>query len=67
MLAHIRLHSLVILILGLNSAHSNTVQISLSGLRYSSATLLLILLQNTNLFQRLDDFAVYAARCINVM
>ena len=45
----------------------HTVQIPLAGLSDAAATLLLILLQNTNLLQSLHDLAVNAAASIDVL
>ncbi len=44
-----------------------TVQISLSTLRNPSSTLILILLQHTNLLQRLHHFPIDASAGIDVM
>lgn len=58
---------LVILLLSLQRGHRNTVQIPLSALRDPPATLLLILLQHTDLLEGLANLAVNAAAGIDVV
>lgn len=58
---------LIILLLGLSSGLSNTVQITLAGLGDAAATLLLILLKDANLLEGLDDLAVDGARGVDVV
>ena len=59
--------SLVVFVVGLDRAHGYPVQISLTSLCDSSTTLLLVLLQNADLLQRLNDLAIYTSGCIDVM
>lgn len=53
--------SLIVLILCLDRAHGYPVQISLTSLCDSSTALLLVLLQDADLLQRLNDLAIYTA------
>lgn len=57
----------ILFLVSLNSGLRNTVQISLSTLGDASSSLVLILLQDTDLLKGLHDFAVDAARGINVV
>ena len=57
---------LILLLLSLGSGLGDTVQISLSGLGDAAATLLLVVLKDTNLLEGLDDLAVDRAGGINV-
>jgi len=56
-----------VFLVSLNGGLSNTIQISLSTLCDSSASLLLILLQNTNLLECLHDLSVDASTGIDVV
>jgi hypothetical protein len=58
---------IVILLLSLGGRLGDTVQISLAGLGDAAATLLLILLKDTNLFQSLHNLAVDTATGIDVL
>ena len=60
-------HLLVILLLGLEGGLRNTVQITLAGLCDAAATLVLVLLKDTNLLQSLHDLAVNGARGVDVV
>lgn len=63
------LHLLVVflLLLRLERRLCDSVQIPLPALCDPSASLVLILLQNANLLQRLHDLSVYRARSIDVV
>lgn len=54
-------HLLIVFLLLLESCSGDAVQISLSGLRDSAATLLLINLKDTNLLEGLGNLAVNGA------
>lgn len=56
----------ILLLLSLHGGLGNTVQISLTSLRDSPSTLL-VLLNNTNLLQSLEDLSVDRPRGINVV
>lgn len=58
---------ILILLLGLSSGLGNTVQITLASLGDAAATLLLILLEDTDLLERLHDLAVDGAGGIDVV
>lgn len=57
----------IFLLLGLKSGHSDTVQITLTGLGDAATSLILILLEDTNLLKRLHDLAVNGAGGVNVV
>lgn len=57
---------ILILLLSLGGGLGNTVQITLAGLGDAAATLVLVLLENTNLLEGLEDLAVDGARGIDV-
>jgi hypothetical protein len=57
----------IILILSLEGSLRNTIQITLARLSNSSATLLLVLLDDTDLLKSLEDFAVDGAGGIDVV
>jgi len=59
--------SLIVLILCLDRAHGYPVQISLTSLCDSPAALFFVLLQDTDLLERLDDLAIYASGSINMV
>jgi hypothetical protein len=56
----------ILLLLGLESGHGDTVQITLAGLGDAAATLVLIDLKDTDLLKRLADLAVDGAGGVNV-
>ena len=56
-----------VFVLGLHGAQRNTIQISLADLRDASPAFLLVLLEHTDLLQRLHDLAVDRARGIDVV
>lgn len=58
---------ILILLLGLSGGLGNSVQITLAGLGDASATLLLVLLENTNLLEGLHDLAVDGAGGVDVL
>lgn len=62
-------HLLVVLILllSLDGGLGNTVQVTLAGLGDAAATLLLVVLKDTNLGKRLADLAVNGAGGVNVV
>jgi hypothetical protein len=53
-----RLLVILFTLLSLQHAHSDTVQISLAGLSDSAATLVLVLLEDTDLLESLESLAV---------
>jgi hypothetical protein len=57
---------LVILLLGLEGRHGDTVQITLTGLSDATATLVLVNLEDVDLLERLADLAVNRAGGIDV-
>lgn len=57
----------ILLLLGLSGGLGNSVQITLASLGDAAATLLLILLEDTNLLQGLHDLAVDRAGGIDVV
>lgn len=58
---------ILILLLGLSGGLGNTVQITLTGLGDAAATLLLVLLEDTDLLKGLHDLAVDGAGGIEVL
>lgn len=58
---------ILLLLLGLSGGLSNTVQITLTGLGDATATLVLVLLKDTDLLEGLHDLAVDGARGIDVL
>ena len=58
---------ILILLLSLQSLLSDSVQISLPRLRDSPASLVFVLLQDTDLLQRLHDLAIHGPAGIDVM
>jgi len=60
-------HLLVVLLLGLDGGHGDTVQVTLAGLGDAAATLLLVLLEDTDLLERLHDLAVDGAGGVDVV
>jgi hypothetical protein len=61
-------HLLVILLLfSLEGGLGNTVQVTLAGLCDAAATLVLVLLKDTNLLESLHDLAVDGAGGVNVV
>lgn len=61
-----RLLVILLLLVGLDDGLGNTVQITLAGLSDAAATLLLVLLKDTDLLKGLEDLAVNAAGGIDV-
>lgn len=57
----------ILLLIGLEGGHSNTVQITLTGLGDAATSLVLILLKDTDLLKGLHDLAVNRARGIDVV
>jgi hypothetical protein len=57
---------ILILLLGLSSGLGNTVQITLASLGDAAATLVLVLLKDTNLLKGLHDLAVDGTRGVDV-
>jgi hypothetical protein len=64
---HFFLLVILILLLSLSGGLGNSVQITLAGLGDASATLLLVLLENTNLLEGLHDLAVDGAGGVDVL
>ena len=62
-----RLLVILVLLLSLERGLSNSVQITLAGLCDAAATLVLILLKDTNLLEGLHDLAVNGAGGVNVV
>lgn len=62
-----RLLFILIALLGLEHAHRDTIQITLSSLCDTTATFVLILLQDTDLLESLHGLAVNRSRCVNVV
>ena len=63
-----RVNLLVILLLvGLEGGHGNTVQITLAGLGDATTSLLLILLEDTDLLKSLHDLTVNGTRGVGVV
>jgi len=60
-------HLLFILLLSLEGGLGDTVQITLAGLCDAAATLVLVLLKDTNLLKSLHDLAVDGAGGVNVV
>jgi hypothetical protein len=58
---------ILLLLLGLSSGLGNSVQITLTGLGDAAATLVLILLEDTDLLKSLHDLAVNGARGVDVV
>ncbi len=58
---------ILLLLLGLSSGLGNTVQITLASLGDAAAALVLVLLKDTNLLERLHDLAVDGAGGIDVV
>lgn len=58
---------LVVLLLGLDRGHGDAVQVTLTCLGDPAATLLLVLLKDTNLLESLHDLAVDAAGSVDVV
>lgn len=58
---------LILLLLGLDSGLGDTVQITLAGLGDTAATLVLILLKDTDLLEGLEDLAVDRAGSVDVV
>ena len=61
------IHLLLVLLLGLDGGHGDTVQVTLAGLGDAAATLLLVLLENTDLLERLHDLAVNGSGGVDVV
>lgn len=59
--------SLLVILLGLDGAHGNAVQVTLAGLGDAAATLLLVMLKDTNLLEGLEDLAVDGAGGVDVV
>jgi hypothetical protein len=57
---------LLVLLIGLSRGLGDTVQITLAGLSDAASTLLLVVLEDTNLLEGLEDLAVNGARGIDV-
>lgn len=57
----------ILLLVSLSSGLGNTVQITLAGLGDAAATLVLVLLKDTNLLEGLHDLAVDGARGVDVL
>ena len=62
-----RRYLLVILLLSLEGGLGNTVQITLAGLGDAAATLVVVVLEDTDLGERLADLAVNGARGVDVV
>lgn len=60
-------HLLVILLLSLEGGLGNTVQVTLARLCDAAATLVLVLLKDTNLLKSLHDLAINGARGVDVV
>lgn len=60
-------HLLVILLLSLEGGLGNTVQITLAGLGDAASTLVLVVLNDTDLLKGLEDLAVNGAGGIDVV
>ncbi len=58
---------ILLLLISLSSGLGNTVQITLAGLGDAAATLVLVLLKDTNLLEGLHDLAVDGARGVDVL
>ena len=58
---------LIILLLSLEGGLGNTVQVTLAGLCDAAATLVLVLLKDTDLLESLHDLAVDGAGGVNVV
>jgi hypothetical protein len=58
---------LVVVVLGLDSSLGDTVQITLARLGDTTATLLLVVLENTDLLQGLNDLSVDRSGSIDVV
>ena len=58
---------LLVLLLGLDGRHGDTVQVTLSTLGDAATSLVLVLLQNTNLLQRLHDLPVDRSGGVDVV
>ena len=58
---------ILLLLLGLSGGLGDTVQITLAGLSDAAATLVLVLLENTNLLEGLHDLALDGAGGIDVV
>lgn len=62
-----RLLVILVLLLGLDRGLCDTVQITLAGLGDAATTLLLVLLEDTNLLESLEDLAVDGAGGVGVV
>lgn len=58
---------LLVLLVGLEGGHGDTVQVTLASLGNAAATLVLVLLKNTNLLKGLHDLAVNRAGGVDVV
>ena len=58
---------LLVILLGLEGGLRNTVQVTLAGLCDAAATLVLVLLKDTDLLKSLHDLAVDGAGGVNVV